>query len=90
VTVSALCRGIEGFGLGRRIHTGRFPDISTDLPLVACAVDSRDRIEALVDDVGGAVADGLVTVEHARLARGDELAEAEFPSSPGRAAKLTV
>jgi PII-like signaling protein len=90
VAVSALCRGIEGFGLGRRIHTERFPDISTDLPLVACAVDSRERIQALLDDVDGAVADGLVTLEHARLARAEEVAEAEFPREPGRAAKLTI
>jgi len=90
VTVSALCRGIEGYGLGRRIHTERFPDDSTDLPLVACAVDSRERIEALLDDVDGVVADGLVTLEYAHLARGEEVAEAEFPSQPGRAAKLTI
>jgi PII-like signaling protein len=90
VAVSALCRGIEGFGLGRRIHTERFPDVSTDLPLVACAVDSRERIQALLDDVDGAVADGLVTLEYARLARGEEVAEAEFPREPGRAAKLTI
>jgi PII-like signaling protein len=90
VAVSALCRGIEGFGLGRRIHTGRFPDISTDLPLVACAVDARERIERLLDDVDRVVADGLVTLEHVRLARGEEVTEAEFPSGPGRAAKLTI
>ena len=90
VTVSALCRGIEGFGLNRRIHTERFPDVSTDLPLVACAVDSRERIEALLDDVDRVVADGLVTLEHARLAAGDELAGVEFPAGPGRAGKLTI
>jgi PII-like signaling protein len=90
VTVSALCRGIEGYGLGRRIHTERFPDISTDLPLVACAVDSRKRIQALLDDVDGVVADGMVALEYARLARGEEVAEAEFPREPGRAAKLTI
>jgi PII-like signaling protein len=90
VAVSALCRGIEGFGLGRRIHTERFPDISTDLPLVACAVDSRERIQELVDEVDGVVADGLVTLEYARLARGDDVAEADFPREPGRAAKLTI
>lgn len=90
VAVSALFRGIEGFGLNRRIHTERFPDISTDLPLVACAVDSRERIQALLDDVDRVVADGLVTLEHARLAVGDELADAEFPPGPGRAAKLTI
>jgi uncharacterized protein len=90
VAVSALCRGIEGFGLGRRIHTERFPDVSTDLPLVACAVDSSERIQALLDDVDGVVADGLVTLEYARLSSGEEVADAEFPSQPGRAAKLTI
>ena len=90
VAVSALCRGIEGFGLGRRIHTERFPDISTDLPLVACAVDSRERIQALLDDVDDVVADGLVTLEYARLATGDEVADAKFPRGPGRAVKLTI
>jgi PII-like signaling protein len=90
VAASALCRGIEGFGLNRRIHTERFPDVSTDLPLVACAVDSRERIQALLDDVDHVVADGLVTLEHARLAAGEELADAKFPAGPGRAAKLTI
>jgi PII-like signaling protein len=90
VAVSALCRGIEGFGLGRRIHTGRFPDVSTDLPLVACAVDSRERILALLDEIDHVVADGLVTLERARLAVDEQVPEAEFPLGPGRAAKLTV
>lgn len=90
VAVSALCRGIMGFGLNRRIHTERFPDVSTDLPLVACAVDSPERIRALLLDVDRVVADGLVTLEHARLAAGDELSDAEFPAGAGRAAKLTI
>jgi PII-like signaling protein len=90
VIASALCRGIEGFGLGRRIHTERFPDVSTDLPLVACAVDSPERIQALIDEVDRVVADGLVTVERARLATGDGMARAELPREPGRAGKLTI
>jgi PII-like signaling protein len=90
VVASALYRGIEGFGLNRRIHAERFPDVSTGLPLVACAVDSRERIEALLDDVDRVVADGLVTLERARLAAGDELAGAGFPPGPGRAAELTI
>jgi PII-like signaling protein len=90
VAVSALCRGIEGFGLGRRIHTERFPDVSTDLPLVVCAVDSHERIAALLEEIDRVVADGLVTLERARLAAGDELPDAELPAGPGRAAKLTI
>lgn len=90
VAASALCRGIEGFGLNRRIHTQRFPDISTDLPLVAWAVDSPVRIRALLDDVDRVVADGLVTLEQARLAAGARVADAEFPPGQGGAGELTV
>jgi PII-like signaling protein len=87
---AALLRGIEGFGLNRRIHAERFPDVSTDLPLLAMAVDSHDRIRDVLPDVDRVVPRGLVTLEHARLATGTEVAGAEFPDGPGRAAKLTL
>lgn len=87
---AALMRGAEGFGLNRRIHAERFPDISTDLPLVAVAVDERARIESLLGNVDRTLPRGLVTLEHATLATGDDVAQARFPGGPGAAAKLTV
>ncbi len=87
VVAAALVRGIEGFGAHRRLHAQRFPDVSTDLPLVA--VDTRQRIRALLDDVDAAVPRGLVTLEHACLATGDDVAEATFPEGPGKAVTLT-
>jgi len=90
IATAALLRGIEGFGINRRIHAQRFPDVSTDLPLLAHAVDARMRIEAALDDVDRAVPRGLVTLEHARLASGADVATAEFPAGSGRAAKLTI
>lgn len=51
----ALVRGIEGYGLHRRLHAERFPDVSTDLPLVLVAIDHE--IDAVADVAG------LVTVE---------------------------
>jgi PII-like signaling protein len=90
LATATLLRGIEGFGINRRIHAERFPDVSTDLPLLAVAVDARDRIRAVLDDVDRAVPRGLVTLEATRLATGDEVREAEFPEGPGRAAKLTI
>jgi PII-like signaling protein len=83
IATAALLRGIEGFGLNRRIHAQRFPDVSTDLPLLAMAVDARRRIEAALDDVDRAVPRGLVTLEHARLASGPDVARAEFPAGAG-------
>ena len=88
--VAALYRGIEGYGIGRRIHTGRFPDISTDLPLIAEAIDTRERIEAVLPDVDALVDKGLVTLEHSLLAVGAAVGDAEFPAGVGSAGRLTV
>ncbi len=90
IEAAAMLRGIEGFGLNRRIHAERFPDISTDLPLLAVAVDRTERVLDVLDDVDRAVPRGLVTLEPTRLATGIDVAGAEPGPGPGRAAKLTV
>jgi PII-like signaling protein len=90
LVTATLLRGIEGFGINRRIHAERFPDVSTDLPLLAVAIDARERIRAVLDDVDRAVPRGLVTLEEARLATGADVAEVECPAGPGQAAKLTI
>lgn len=89
--LAVLKRGIEGFGVNRRIHAERFPDISTDLPLLATIVDPGVRVEALLEAVDASVPRGLVTREHVRMATGADVARARFPTDgAGRAAKLTV
>jgi len=88
--VAALYRGVEGFGIGRRIHTERFPDISVDLPLIAEAIDTRERIEAVLPDVDAIIDRGLVTIEHSVLAVGEDVRTAEFPVGAGSAGRLTV
>jgi PII-like signaling protein len=88
--VAALYRGIEGFGIGRRIHTERFPDISTDLPLIAEAIDTRERIQAVLPEVHAIVDKGLVTIEHSLVAVGEGARSAEFPDGAGHAGRLTV
>lgn len=90
LTAVTLLRGIEGFGINRRIHAERFPDVSTDLPLLAVAVDTRERIRAVLGDVDRVVPRGLVTLEHARLAAGKDVGQAGFPDGPGKAGKLTI
>jgi PII-like signaling protein len=90
VAAAALLRGIEGFGINRRIRAERFPDLSTDLPLLGVAVDTAERIRDALDDVDRIVSRGLVTLEPARLAIGGDVAHAGFPAGPGKAAKLTI
>ena len=88
--IAALYRGIEGFGIGRRIHTDRFADISTDLPLVAEAIDTKERIEGALEEVDAIVDKGLVTLEHSRLAVGEDTRDADFPDGLGAGGRLTI
>ena len=51
VQVSVMLRGAEGFGLKHRRRTDRLLTLSEDLPLVSVAVDTRPRIEKLLEEV---------------------------------------
>lgn len=88
--MAALFRGIEGYGASRRIKLASFPDISTDLPLVATAVDTPERIKATLDDVDQVVSRGLVTLEHVQLMTGEDIVQADAESVVGRTAKLAI
>lgn len=66
VATSILLRGIEGFGLKHHLRTDSSPTLSEDLPAVAIAVDTRPRVEAMLDEAA-ATGSGLITLERARM-----------------------
>ena len=86
IAASVLLRGTEGFGLKHHLRTDRSLTLSEDLPLVAVAVDTRPRIEAVLGPAVG-LNPGLVTLERARLLTGTA---GRVPADPGEATKLTV
>jgi PII-like signaling protein len=89
IATSILLRGAEGFGARARLRTDRSLTLSDDLPLIAVAVDTRPRIEALLESTSGVLGSGLVTLERARLLTGD--LEADGPDrAAGDETKLTV
>ena len=67
VQLSLVLRGVEGFGLKHHRRTDRLLTLSEDLPLVSVAVDTRERIEAVLPEVVELSGDGLITLERARL-----------------------
>jgi PII-like signaling protein len=69
---SVLLRGIEGFGAKQHLRSDRLLTLSEDLPLVALAVDSDERIEAVRPQVEAMVAEGLITVERTAGELADE------------------
>jgi PII-like signaling protein len=71
VQTSVMLRGAEGFGLKHHLRTDRLLTLSEDLPLVSVAVDTRPRIEELLDEVMAIKRHGLITLERARLLTGE-------------------
>jgi PII-like signaling protein len=89
VQTSVLVRGIDGFGYRHHLHTDRLLSLSEDLPVVSVAVDTRPRIEALLEDVMAVKQRGLVTLERARMLVG-EIGPVRLAQELGEAVKLTV
>ena len=72
IAASILLRGTEGFGLRQHYRTDVSLTLSEDLPLVAVAVDTRPRIEAIADDAVRLTGSGMVTLERARMLAGED------------------
>ncbi|MBV8929375.1 MAG: DUF190 domain-containing protein [Mycobacteriaceae bacterium] len=87
VATSVMLRGIASFGPRHHLRTDESLSLSEDPPVTVAAVDDRERIEPVVDEVVAMMPRGLVTVERARL-----VSEAGFtmPHELTDAVKVTV
>ncbi len=61
---ATVVRGIEGFGAHSRMHTAKILRLSEDLPIVVEIVDTRDKIDAFLVVINGAIDEGLATLEN--------------------------
>lgn len=89
VACGVVLRGIGGFGSGRHLRTDESLTLSEDPPVAIIAVDTRAKIEALLDPVLAIKQRGLVTLERARLLR-EEIGPLQLPDELREAVKLTV
>lgn len=89
IAASIMLRGVEGFGLKHHLRSDRSLSLSEDLPAVTVAVDTRSRIESVLDEVQQLRGLGLVTLERARLIRG-EIRVSKLPEELHEATKLTI
>ena len=60
-------RGIMGFGANAHLHTDRFLELSSDLPIVVECVDTPERIEEILPELDDMIGGGLITLERARV-----------------------
>jgi PII-like signaling protein len=64
---ATVWKGFMGFGAHSRMHTAKILEMSQDLPIVIEIVDASEKIEEFLPVLDGLVAEGLVTVEPARI-----------------------
>ena len=64
---ATVFRGIMGFGASSRIHTDKFLELSTDLPIVVECIDTEEKIEAILPVLDEMIGGGLITLERARV-----------------------
>ncbi|MGB6764083.1 DUF190 domain-containing protein, partial [Mycobacterium sp.] len=86
LATSVMLRGIASFGLRHLLRTDESLSLSEDPPVAIAAVDVESKINGLVDEVVAMTGHGLVTLERARLVRGDDVLDAGIDD----AVKLTV
>jgi len=89
VAASVVLRGIGGFGTARQLRTDESLSLSMDLPVEVVAVDTRARIEELLEPVLAVKQRGLATLERARLLRGPT-GPVQLPEELREAVKLTI
>jgi len=89
IQTSILLRGAQGFGIKHHLRTDRLLTLSEDLPVVSIAVDTRERIESVLDDVSALKRKGLLTLERARMLSGD-IEPLGLPEGHDEATKLTI
>jgi PII-like signaling protein len=66
---ATVLRGPMGFGHSSTLHTTKILRLSQDLPLIIEIVDSEEKVEAFVAEIGPIMGSGLVTTEKVKVIR---------------------
>lgn len=66
---ATVLRGISGFGAHSVYHTQKLLDLSADLPLIIEAVDSQEKIDAVMPRIDELMGGGMITLEKVTVVR---------------------
>jgi PII-like signaling protein len=56
-----------GFGPSSKLHTERFLELSSDLPIVIECIETEEKIEAILPELDEMLGGGLITLERAKV-----------------------
>lgn len=64
---ATVWRGMMGYGANSRIHTSKILRLSQDLPVIVEIVDTREKLEAFLEEIDPLIKGGLATLEKAQV-----------------------
>jgi uncharacterized protein len=64
---ATVFRAMTGFGASARVRTDRIEVLSLDLPIVIEAVETEEKIQAILPELDDMIGGGLITLERARV-----------------------
>lgn len=62
-------RGICGFGAHSVYHSQKLLDLSADLPMIIEAVESEDKVNAIMPQIDAMMSGGMITMEKVKVIR---------------------
>lgn len=66
---ATVLRGVSGFGAHSVYHSQKLLDLSADLPMIIEAVESEDKINAVMPRIDQMMSGGMITMEKVKVIR---------------------
>jgi len=66
---ATVLRGICGFGAHSVFHAQKLLDLSADLPMIIEAVESEDKVNAVMPRIDTMMSGGMITMEKVKVIR---------------------
>jgi len=66
---ATVLRGICGFGAHSVYHSQKLLDLSADLPMIIEAVESEEKVNAVMPRIDAMMSGGMITMEKVRVIR---------------------
>jgi hypothetical protein len=66
---ATVLKGIAGFGAHRVYHTHKLLELSADMPIVIEAVESQEKIDAVMPKIEAMIESGMITLEKVTVLR---------------------
>ena len=64
---ATVLHGSAGYGADKQLHTVKFMHLSNDLPVIIIAIDTREKIEAVIPALDAIIDRGLMTTEEVQI-----------------------